>query len=154
MNRIIQEKEKYLSFQGRLSRKTFWLRLLLMYAVWQVIGAAGAYFLSAMGNQVVQGYSFGIVLTFFLCQSSLWVRRFHDRNVSGYWYGIVVFFQILTLLICIYAYALREDVLMAAGLLLLAVSLFWGLYVLICFGFLRGTKGENDYGPDPLEGQE
>ncbi len=151
MNRIQQEKKRYVSFHGRIGRKAFWLRLLTVYVLFQILGAAGACFLSPLGNQAVQGYSFLIASAFLLSQASLWVRRFHDRNVSGYWYGIVFLFQILTLLICIYAYAVKADLLMLLGVVSLFLSVILSLYVLFRFGFGRGTKGENDYGPDPLE---
>lgn len=151
MNIVKKGMNHYLSFHGRIGRKVFWLRLLIAYIVLQILGGAGAYFLSPLGNQVVQGYSFIIVLAFLVSQSSLWVRRFHDRNVSGYWYGIVFLFQILTLLICIYAYAVKADLMLLLGLFFLLLSVVLLLYVLVWFGFCRGTKGENDYGPDPLE---
>lgn len=75
----------------------------------------------------------------------LCIKRLHDRERSGWW---VVVFVILPLILDELADRLTEGtplwwVLVAAGL---SVSI-WGL---IEIGFLRGTDGDNDYGPDPL----
>jgi uncharacterized membrane protein YhaH (DUF805 family) len=48
------------------------------------------------------------------------IKRFHDRNKSGVW------------------------------ILIIFVPVIGGLWYLIECGFLRGTVGPNDYGPDPL----
>ena len=48
------------------------------------------------------------------------IKRFHDRNKSGVW------------------------------ILIIFVPLIGSLWYLIECGFLRGTPGPNDYGPDPL----
>lgn len=52
----------------------------------------------------------------------LYAKRWHDRGKSGWW----------TLI----------------GL----VPVIGGLWMLIELGFLRGTEGDNQYGPDPLRG--
>ena len=67
----------------------------------------------------------GIVLIVFIVAAT-WisiavaVKRYHDRNKSGWWVLIVL------------------------------VPVIGGLWYLIECGFLRGTAGPNDYGPDPL----
>ena len=48
------------------------------------------------------------------------IKRFHDRNKSGWWYLIVF------------------------------IPIIGGLWFLIECGFLKGTDGDNDYGSDPL----
>ena len=67
----------------------------------------------------------GIVLIVFIVAAT-WisiavaVKRYHDRNKSGWWVLIVL------------------------------VPVIGGLWYLIECGFLRGTVGPNNYGPDPL----
>src|ERR1700738_2225974 len=48
------------------------------------------------------------------------IKRFHDRNKTGVW------------------------------ILIIFVPVIGGLWYLIECGFLRGTAGPNDYGPDPV----
>ena len=51
----------------------------------------------------------------------LYAKRWHDRNKSGWW------------------------------TLISFVPIIGGLWMLIECGFLRGTDGENRFGPDPLK---
>ena len=53
-------------------------------------------------------------------QIVLYAKRWHDRNKSGWWSLIVL------------------------------VPIIGGLWLLIECGFLKGTDGDNQYGPDPL----
>src|SRR5262249_35809552 len=75
----------------------------------------------SMGGGVVGGL---IALLLFVV--ALWislamgVKRYHDRNKSGWW------------------------------VLIALVPVIGGLWYLIEAGFLPGTSGPNQYGPDPL----
>lgn len=45
------------------------------------------------------------------------------------------------------------EILNVGGFLIEAASLVilvWGIYLLVVLGFLKGTTGPNQYGPDPL----
>ena len=52
----------------------------------------------------------------------LYAKRWHDRDKSGWWTLIGI------------------------------IPVIGGLWMLIELGFLRGTDGPNQYGPDPLKG--
>jgi uncharacterized membrane protein YhaH (DUF805 family) len=72
------------------------------------------------------------------------IKRLHDRNKSGWW--IIAFFVAPALLNGI-ADAL-DDSNTEVLLLLVAVSLnLWGFFELL---LLKGTRGPNRFGPDPL----
>lgn len=62
----------------------------------------------------------------FLPQISLQVRRFHDRNISAWWY------------LALFILNMIPAVGFIAGLAMLVITL------------LRGTEGPNKFGPDPL----
>lgn len=116
-------------FQGRTNRAKFWLvaiALLVIEAI--VLGIIGGS--AAMSDDPQQavaslGPVAGIVLVI-LGLAVTWItiavgiKRFHDRNKSGVW------------------------------ILIIFVPVIGGLWYLIECGFLRGTPGPNDYGPDPL----
>ena len=53
---------------------------------------------------------------------AIYAKRWHDRGKSGWW------------------------------TLILFVPIIGALWMLIECGFLRGTEGDNQYGPDPLRG--
>ncbi len=148
--------ELFFTFRGRLNRKRFWMRMLVLYFFMQVLGAVGAYVLPALGfpAQVAMVYSIGMTLLFWLGSASLWVRRFHDRNVSGWWYGLYFFFILGVFAYLVYAVAISggdaaAPDMVLAKYLIVAALMAW-LFVAIRFGLRRGTPGPNRYGPDPL----
>ena len=117
------------SFQGRANRARFWLVAFGILIVEAIIVVA------VFGNTVMSGdpekvlaaigplagivlFAFAVVATWI--SLALGVKRFHDRNKSGWWVLIVF------------------------------VPVIGHLWYLIECGFLRGTPGPNAYGPDPL----
>ena len=118
------------SFQGRINRAKFWLVHVVM---WIVLGIVfGVIFGGAAMSQpdpakMMQGVGTGasivLAVVYVLC---IWiglavgVKRWHDRNKSGWW------------------------------VLIAFVPVIGGLWYLIECGFLRGTTGPNTYGADPL----
>lgn len=126
-------KEKLLSFEGRLNRKPYFLRLLAVCVINSIILEIVTFILGIIVAVISESSSgLGMVLTvllyvitFVLCLpavvigSSLVIRRCHDNNWSGWLY-----------LLC------------------------WVPLVNIIFGtvllFKPGTPGPNRFGPDPL----
>jgi uncharacterized membrane protein YhaH (DUF805 family) len=72
------------------------------------------------------------------------VKRLHDRNKSGWW--IVPFFLAPNLLGKVGGW-LGDSYPVNFLMLVLGVLSFWGFVEMLC---LRGTKGPNRFGPDPL----
>jgi len=117
------------SFQGRVNRAKFWLVALGIFVVEMIVFAAtfGGAAMSGDPEQMASaiGPLAGIVIFVFVVIAT-WisiavaVKRYHDRNKSGWWVLIVF------------------------------VPVIGGLWYLIECGFLRGTPGPNNYGPDPL----
>jgi uncharacterized membrane protein YhaH (DUF805 family) len=116
-------------FQGRANRAKFWLVALGIFVIEVILFAAilGGAAMSGDPEQIASaiGPFAGIVIFVFLVIAT-WisiavaVKRYHDRNKSGWWVLIVL------------------------------VPVIGGLWYLIECGFLRGTTGPNNYGPDPL----
>ena len=116
-------------FQGRANRAKFWLVALAILVV-EVILFGAIFGGAAMSGDpermaAAMGPVASIVVFIFVVVAT-WisiavaVKRYHDRNKSGWWVLIVF------------------------------VPIFGGLWYLIECGFLRGTAGPNNYGPDPL----
>jgi uncharacterized membrane protein YhaH (DUF805 family) len=116
-------------FQGRANRAKFWLVALAIFVVEAILFAVilGGAAMSGDPEQIASaiGPLAGIVI-FVLVAVATWisiavaVKRYHDRDKSGWWVLIVF------------------------------VPVIGGLWYLIECGFLRGTPGPNTYGPDPL----
>lgn len=85
---------------------------------------------------------FSLVILFLLLLGS--VKRLHDHGYSGKWVLLLV------------ALMIAGDQLEAWGVLPRIsphtdlINLPLGLFTLVLFGFLRGTRGENRFGPDPV----
>jgi uncharacterized membrane protein YhaH (DUF805 family) len=72
------------------------------------------------------------------------VKRIHDHDCSGWW---VLFPLSLSI-----AGGLLDRLEMLPRILQFAdpINLTLGLFTLVLFGFLRGTRGPNRFGPDPV----
>jgi uncharacterized membrane protein YhaH (DUF805 family) len=121
------------SFQGRANRAKFWLVALGIVVIEVILFAVllGGAAMSGDPEQIAaaMGPVASVVILAFVVIAT-WisiavaVKRYHDRNKSGWWVLIVL------------------------------VPVIGGLWYLIECGFLRGTPGPNTYGPDPLPGAE
>ena len=125
-------KEKYATFQGRASRSEYWYFVLGISLVALVL--AGLMMLTVdfnTGDISGIGYLFiGLLGIFYLAVLipgiAVAVRRLHDRNMSGWWY---------------------------LGFIALSMIPFVGFLASIAFLVifcLKGTDGDNRFGPDPL----
>jgi uncharacterized membrane protein YhaH (DUF805 family) len=116
-------------FQGRANRAKWWIVGLAIFVVEMIVFAAiaGGAAMSGDPQQIASaiGPIAGSVILVMVVVAT-WihiavaVKRYHDRNKSGWWVLIVF------------------------------VPVIGGLWYLIECGFLRGTPGPNAYGPDPL----
>jgi uncharacterized membrane protein YhaH (DUF805 family) len=133
--------KRYSDFTGRSRRKEFWLFMLLMIVVSIVASTIDAALgMSGLVLGVYGPLSLIVLVALLTPQLSVSVRRLHDTNRSGWWV-LLGFVPAVTLVL---SYKMGM-----ASLNLLALVAF----VLIYFFVLEGTKGPNQYGPDPKEGE-
>ncbi|MBY2905691.1 DUF805 domain-containing protein [Rhizobium leguminosarum] len=126
--------QKYATFSGRASRSEVWWFQLFYWLILLALGVVAALAASATGGPdgfsslviAVGGIAALFVLAMILPQLSVQVRRFHDRNISGWWF--------LALFILSFVPYLK----VIAGLTIFVITV------------LRGTDGPNRFGPDPL----
>jgi uncharacterized membrane protein YhaH (DUF805 family) len=152
------------SFSGRINRAKYWLTVLFWTVVAIVVFGVVATMLAkdiiALGSEpsgaeilrVIFGYGIGLVLVFLLVlvpmmisSFAIGVKRLHDRDQSGWW--IVLFYFGPGVASAIAQSSASGGVSLVLSLVSFAISI-WAIVVL---GFLRGTRGPNRYGPDPLE---
>lgn len=151
MEWMIMPLRRYADFEGRSRRKEFWMFQLLNLLVAAVL--AGPFFVSFLGATIASagdpaaeaslaednlagglGLSmiglglYGIYALAVLVPSiAVTVRRFHDRDMSGWWYlGLTV------------------------GSIVPFVG-FLASIALFVFMVLPGTQGGNRFGPDPKD---
>lgn len=103
---------------GRISRLTFWKFFGCLYALMALMGAAFELLSPPEWVKSVVGLIF---LPLILVGIFVQIKRWHDRDKSGWW------------------------------ILINLVPCVGPLWSLIECGFLPGSKGPNQFGPDPLE---
>jgi uncharacterized membrane protein YhaH (DUF805 family) len=113
-------KEILFSFEGRIPRRTYWAASLLMGLIF------GAIFLVVFllaNEKVFESAAFLFLIPVWLalvyCSIAVSVKRWHDRNKSGWWWFIG------------------------------AIPYIGSIWTFIENGCLRGTMGPNNYGEDP-----
>ncbi|BCJ92002.1 DUF805 domain-containing protein [Terrihabitans soli] len=132
--------------QGRITRAPWWIGN---------IGITIITILIAFFAMATSPYLLVVILIFVYAGFALSLKRAHDRDRPD-WYVIVPY--LLSLLSSVARFTMISSAPEAtpgtSELLLFAVDIvvsIWGLVLLIDLGFLRGTRGPNRYGPDPLE---
>jgi uncharacterized membrane protein YhaH (DUF805 family) len=120
----------FLSFNGRINRAKWWLGSIAVFVVLVVLMmvlmfAVGGSMTVGPDGQLQGGGTMSII-SIIVYLAALWpslalqVKRWHDRDKSGWW------------------------------VLINLVPFIGGIWALIECGFLEGTKGPNKFGPDPL----
>ena len=110
----LELKDLWLSLQGRIPRKAFWIySFLLLVPCIAIVGLL--YWISDTLGMIAMVLFYALA---FWAGLALQVKRFHDRDKSGWW--VLIGF----------------------------VPVIGGLWLLIELGFLRGTEGANRFGGD------
>lgn len=114
----------YVSFRGRTTRKPYWLYLILPVFVISILLTLLDVGLGTYDAETGGGLFSGLFSLIAIWPSlAIGARRCHDRGRSGW-------FQLIML-----------------------IPLIGWIWLLVEIGFLRGTRGPNRFGPDPLEGR-
>ena len=128
------------SFQGRINRAKYWAATVTYISVTIAIVGLGFFFSFSTVFFIIAAIAF-IAVT--VSGIAVGLKRLHDRDMSGWW--LLVFYLLPAVLDGLGRAIGVPLVFSLAGS---AISI-WALVVL---GFLRGTSGANQYGPDPLGG--
>lgn len=119
-------KYLFLLKNGRIGRQAFWIGLITLWVIGVVVQTvfqkAGIISISPEGIPNFGFWALNSIVSLAFVWPAICVgsKRCHDRNKSGWW------------------------------MLLLMIPLFGFLWYLIECGCLKGTDGDNRYGPDPL----
>ena len=144
----------YTSFEGRINRKRYWIAALILGIATLVVMYLA---LLAVGGSLIfpdphtRWILFLIQLLTLYPSAALMVKRFHDRGRAGYFAALLLVPLIskgLTDALGMTGNPLDQN---ALDYVFLLIFLIIGIWFLVELGFLRGTVGPNQYGPDPLE---
>ena len=143
--------EKYFSFHGRLNRKPFIRRNLMLIFCNTIIIFTIILFAAFLGisKKDIPSAVFTIfTLPIQLSRLTLELRRLHDLNLSGWWLAgfiILPFFLILFLTPFILTNNNRHGLSLVGALCVGALAFYLSLFI------IKGSIGPNDYGDDPLQ---
>jgi uncharacterized membrane protein YhaH (DUF805 family) len=110
-------RELLFSVQGRVARQHYWLMVLLTLPF--IIAAA--IINGGFQHDPAEAPGVLVLLPMLWAAFAVTIKRWHDRNKSGWW------------------------------ILINLIPVLGDIWSLIENGFLKGTPGENRFGPDPLE---
>jgi uncharacterized membrane protein YhaH (DUF805 family) len=149
-------QQLYLTNDGRISRKTWWIGTLLLivasFVLYFILGLVGLGVTSAFGPIIVY-------LALIFPALNIGLKRRQDRDNNGTDYKI--FMGLSAVVTLLQAFRIGYDtvdlgngmVVAAPGMIMSVVQLALGvfaIYIVVQVGFLKGTAGPNSYGPDPL----
>ncbi len=122
--------KKYATFSGRASRSEYWWFQLFYWIALIVVGILTVALTAVFDANETSLFIFIpiglLVLAMLLPVIALQVRRFHDRDMSGWWYlGAVI----------------------VSNVPFVGILVWIAVFVISC---LKGTDGPNRFGPDPL----
>jgi uncharacterized membrane protein YhaH (DUF805 family) len=143
------------SFNGRINRGKYWLAILIYSIAWIVFIAVAVSWLGGVNPDnllSLAGGALGIwAVALLLVAAGTWsglatgIKRLHDRDKSGWW--ILLFWFGPSLLGGSNSAMPDSGSNFVVALIGFAIAV-WGFVELGC---LRGTRGPNLFGPDPLE---
>jgi uncharacterized membrane protein YhaH (DUF805 family) len=147
----------YTTTEGRIGRQQWWIGAIALGIVYIVVGVIAGMVINNM--QVLGWVSLILFVIFAYPLYALYLKRRHDRDNNGL--DATIFLAVIGVSLLLQAlgisYSPQElpnvgTVMMPnqIGMIIGAITLIYAIYMLVVMGFLRGTVGPNQYGPDPL----
>lgn len=138
----------HFSVSGRMSGHEYrrlMLRLIYLSAAVMVAGI----FLASLGVRFAGYAAVAMIAAIWLVNGAAFVRRFHDRNRTGWW----LLFAILTFFLALYFEGLdKAKGIGPTGVLLFQLAVIVvNLWLIVELHVLKGTAGPNRFGSDPLD---
>jgi uncharacterized membrane protein YhaH (DUF805 family) len=135
-----------ISLEGRINRKPYWIVTIILIVVSVVLQFVAL----EIGGKIL-----GLLVSaaFLYPAFALNVKRAHDRNRPTWMIG--AFYAVLVLMLLLQLFGLDMNGTEPTALFLIVAAIFGiaAIGLFIDLGLLRGTRGPNDFGDDPLEGQ-
>lgn len=158
---IVSKFRKHFPMSGRLNRAKFWKQWLISVLVFSAfVTLLNTMSKNTVGNHIVPlilnaGWIISLIIYSYV-QTSLWIRRIHDRGngaeVYWWWFSTSLLGAFLSSSYAKLHFGSDSGINLFGSLCSMASALLL-FYMLIFYGFFRGQKGTNKYGTDPLQNQ-
>jgi len=143
--------------EGRISRKQWWIGLLVIVAI--AIGLTIVLSIISFGNLLLLSWG-GFIISLALLWPSycIGIKRRHDRDNDGRDLVALIGASVVLNLLQVLGIGMttgevwgQPALVPDMWLMVLQFLVFvFAVYMLVQVGFLKGTEGPNQYGPDPL----
>jgi uncharacterized membrane protein YhaH (DUF805 family) len=139
----------YLSTEGRIGRKMWWIGHIILAVIGILLSLT---LIRALGPMSFPARLINLIYILVVAYPAYAVsaKRFQDRNKSGSLGAILIGLSILSALLQLFGIGTDpmhpSFIIIVLGVVSLAVAIWY----LIELGILRGTVGDNQYGPDPV----
>jgi uncharacterized membrane protein YhaH (DUF805 family) len=140
----------YTGFEGRISRRQFWVATILLVIVAVAILMVSLAVAGERDYMAIRLNGFVITLVFLYPALAVWVKRLHDRNRPGTMVIVFLVPWLLHQIMNLIGITGDPTAFNSLDVLFFGINLVIGLWFVIDLGLLRGTPGPNKYGPDPL----
>jgi uncharacterized membrane protein YhaH (DUF805 family) len=140
----------YTSFEGRITRKPFWVATILLAAVALAILFASLWAVGERDYMAIRLNGFVVTLVFLYPLLAVWVKRLHDRGRPGYMVIVFLVPWLLHQIANLIGITGDPTSVNSLDVLFFGVNIVIGIWFVIDLGILRGTRGENPHGPDRL----
>jgi len=141
----------FMSFEGRISRKPFWLGLLSLLILGLIILLGSLYVAGERDYPVIRFNILVIEVALLYPLLAVGVKRLHDRNRPGYTALVFVLPWLLHQVTNLVGITGDPTAINAIDIAFILINLVLFVWFVVDLGVLRGTRGPNVYGPDPLE---
>lgn len=136
----------WFDFKGRLNRGKYWfitVANMLIFAAFVLIALT----LQSAPLGILAGL---VAIPLFISTLAITVKRLHDRGKSAWW---VLLFYVLPIVLSGIkeVLAAQGGGAFAAAMIVATIGVVVSIWAFVELGCLRGTRGDNRYGPDPLE---
>lgn len=152
---VVQVLRKTFVYKGRARRMEFWSWTLLQgffYMMCRLFLSSESYQNMLFNQQYLPLYLLILLsLLLYIPTISVAIRRLHDINRSGWWYGAFVIVNIIMFLVLFFAIVFSPKIYVVSSFVYVIYLLFALVYsiLLIVWNFFEGTHGPNKYGEDP-----
>jgi uncharacterized membrane protein YhaH (DUF805 family) len=165
MNWMLMPLKRYAEFSGRSRRMEYWMFQLFMFLVYMAMmvlmmivgggammtgGDPSAAMAAGGAVLIIFGLYALFALAMFIPSLAVSVRRLHDTNRSGWWILAPLSGYVIMLIGTVMAAGSPDNPGIGGILAMIGLIAVIGLgLTLLVFMFLEGTRGPNQYGPDP-----
>jgi uncharacterized membrane protein YhaH (DUF805 family) len=139
----------YLTAEGRIGRQEFWIGVIGLVVIGIVLGLL-IWAIAGMESFAARLLTFIAQVVLAYPGYCLMAKRFQDRDRAGSLAAIVVSISVLIGLVGLLGLTGTATDPNWLGALLGLVNLAIFIWIVIDLGILRGTVGDNQYGPDPV----